>query len=178
MQPLDNLTVVLYRLGLTVFGAGLTLAAVEAWTGVLLIGEWELPVLAAGAGLAGANLHLYDPKFRWLVPLMPWTGLMLLGFSLPLDASGGGAVVQTLALGFFCAGIGMLALKEKFCFKIPLISWIPAVLFALVMARLFGADEVAKGLLIPSGGLCLWLGLSKWRMPLHYDIGDKSAYGF
>jgi uncharacterized integral membrane protein len=175
MEPLDKLTVILYRCGLTLFAGSAALKAVELLSGMLLLGIWYLPIMASGAALASANLHLYDPKLRWLVPCMSWLGFILLAFVLVLPVLYTEALLL-ISTCFFYAGMGMLAFKEYFCFKIPGLPLVPFLLAGVLFFQAIGAGFAAGTVLAVAALLYLWMVWAKWRMPLSFDIGDKSYY--
>ncbi len=174
MTKLDYLTVVLYRLGLTVFAVALLLKAVASVAGIVLLGEWYIAVVAIGVALGSANIHLYDSFFRWLVPAVSWLGVI----ALALAWSSGAPVWVLLATGFFYAGMGMMAVKEQFCFKIPGLTFVPVILLVAWLLTAGGYGFFAGIALGVAGLLYLVMVVAKWRMPLHFDIGDKSYYKF
>lgn len=176
MEPLDKLTVVLYRSGLSLFAFITVLEAVELLTGARILGGWHLPLTAAAAATASANIHLYDPKFRWFFPLMSWLGCILLGFSLPAESPAVKEALAVFSLAFFYAGASMFAVKEYFCFRIPGLPLMPLLLGAAALLR-WGGMAAAEGAFLAAAGLLYaWLAVAKWKMPLHFDIGDKSLY--
>ncbi|MCI5164035.1 MAG: hypothetical protein D3917_18875 [Candidatus Electrothrix sp. AX5] len=137
-----------------------------------------LPVFAAGIALASADVHLYDPKFRWFFPFVSWIGFVILAFAYTLK--GMSPLAETLAnlsLGFFYVGAGMFALKESFCFRIIGLPLVPLFLCGSVLNRLLGSSSAEPYFLLPAALLLTWLVIAKWRMPLHFDVGDKSMYG-
>jgi uncharacterized integral membrane protein len=107
---------------------------------------------------------------------MSWLGCILLGFSLPIQSP---AVKETLAvfsLAFFYAGASMFAVKEYFCFRVPGLPLMPLLLGAALLLR-WGGMQAAEGVFLAAAGLLYaWLSIAKWKMPLHFDIGDKSMY--
>lgn len=178
MEPLDRLTVALYRSGLSLFALVSALEAAELLTGVSILGEWHLPLTAAAAATASANIHLYDPRFRWFFPLMSWIGLLLLAFSLPVQSPETVRQLSILSLAFFYAGAAMFGVKEYFCFRIPGLPLLPLLLGAAVLLR-WGGMERAEGAFLAAAALFYaWLATAKWKMPLHFDIGDKGMYKF
>lgn len=72
-------------------------------------------------------------------------------------------------LGAALATLSGLAFKEQFCFAIPGIRLLPLLLPLLWLLE-WTRVALASGLLL---GL---LSLAKWRMPLHFDIGDRGRY--
>lgn len=176
MIPLDHLTVALYRSGLSLFALIAVVEAAELLSGLRMLGEWYLPLIAAAAATASANIHLYDPVFRWVFPLMSWLGLILLGFSLPVQSAAAKELLSILSLAFFYAGASMFAVKEYFCFRIPGLPLMPLLLGMAVLLRWSGIKGAEGALLAAAGMLYAWLAIAKWKMPLHFDIGDKSMY--
>ncbi len=176
MEPLDRLTVSLYRSGLSLFALVTLLEAAELLSGAAILGAWHLPLTAAAAATASANIHLYDPRFRWFFPLMSWLGCILLGFSLPIQSAEIKEAVAVFSLAFFYAGASMFAVKEYFCFRIPGLPLMPLLLGAAVLLHWGGMNAAEGGFLAAAGLLYAWMAAAKWRMPLHFDIGDKSAY--
>lgn len=176
MEPLDKLTVVLYRSGLSLFALITLLEAVELLSGSSILGFWHLPLTAAAAATASANIHLYDPKFRWFFPLMSWLGLIVLAFALPVQSPVLIRLFLVLSMALFYAGASMFAVKEYFCFRIPGLPLMPVLLGAAVLLR-WSEMARAEGVFLAAAGLLYaWLAAAKWKMPLHFDIGDKSLY--
>ncbi|MCI5141082.1 MAG: hypothetical protein D3909_05005, partial [Candidatus Electrothrix sp. ATG1] len=178
MNSLDNMTVALYRTGLTIAAVSALIYCIERIIGVQILGIFYLPVFATGIALASANVHLYDPKFRWFIPFVSWVGFMILAFAYTLKNSGPtGDILANLSLGFFYVGASMFAVKESFCFRIIGLPLVPLFLCASALSRLFGPSSAEPYFLLPAALLLTWLVIAKWRMPLHFDIGDKSLYG-
>jgi uncharacterized integral membrane protein len=129
------------------------------------------------AGIAGAIacMHLYDKTIRWIIGAAGWIGaiLMLAG---SLDAGTPGHILHHAGLGFFFVSLSAFALKEQFCFKIPLLRAVPAFL-ALALVPMVAHIEIAAAPLLAIAGLVTaTLAFQKTRMPLHFDIGSKAAY--
>jgi uncharacterized integral membrane protein len=171
MDTLDRWSACLYRTGLSLIALGF---AFTAW---LEVAAPSAPVLgwllvAVGVTLATANLHLYAKAFRWVFQMATGAALSLL-------------LIATIALPrndlLLCAGLALLcvpacgfALKEQFCFRLPGMRLLPLLLAVAVPPGLAGWPAA----LALSGATLLYgyLAIAKWRMPLHYDIGDKSKY--
>jgi len=178
MNPLDNMTVALYRTGLTIASLSALIYSIERILGVEISGAFYLPVFALGIALASANVHLYDPRFRWFIPFMSWIGFMILAFAYALKDSGpAGDILANLSLGFFYVGASMFAVKESFCFRIIGLPLVPLFLCGSALSRLFESSSAEPYFLLPAALLLTWLVIAKWRMPLHFDVGDKSLYG-
>ncbi len=176
MTRLDSISVTGYRIGLTIVSMSSVLFAIELLFGLVLLGVWYLPVLGTGAALTSANLHLYDPKFRWFFPLVNWFGFVLFSYAMVVSDVLVVHYLQIIVVGCFLASAGMLAVKEYFCFKIPGLPLTPLLLFLFVLFRLIGYQMASGVVLGIASSLLLWLALAKWRMPLHFDIGDKNQY--
>lgn len=69
-----------------------------------------------------------------------------------------------------------LAFKEQFCFAIPGIRLLPLLLPLLWLLEWIRVAWAAALVALASGLLLGLLSLAKWRMPLHFDIGDRGRY--
>lgn len=178
MTVLDNSTVILYRIGIMLMAISAVLYIVENLTNTPILQQFYLAVFAIGAALSSANVHLYDVRFRWFIPFMGWMGFMLLAiaYALPEDGAISKHFIETGALGFFYAGAAMFAVKEQFCFKIPGLQTVPLFLVASIGCRFFHLQMLEVIILIPAAVLLFILSIAKWKMPLHFDIGDKTKY--
>ncbi|AKO44962.1 DUF2301 domain-containing membrane protein [[Haemophilus] ducreyi] len=153
----DYLTVITYRLGFVLASIALLLFPyyIElAYSGLLIAGT-----------MLASSLHLYMKNIRLVFQFSVWIGLLCQVFGLP-----------TLALGAILLVIGGLSYKEYFCFRIWGLNFQP-----LLMALLWLAECLSQSMLInlsslASGILLILLSIQKWRMPLHFDIGDKTKY--
>ncbi len=178
MNSLDNMTVALYRTGLTIAALTALVYSIERISGIEILGVFYLPVFAAGIALASADVHLYDPKFRWFFPFVSWIGFVILAFAYALKGTSPlSTPLADVSLGFFYAAAGMFALKESLCFRIIGLPLVPLFLCGSVLSRLFESSPAEPYFLLPAAVLLTWLCVAKWRMPLHFDIGDKSLYG-
>ncbi|HBO39019.1 MAG TPA: hypothetical protein DD638_10190 [Pasteurellaceae bacterium] len=153
----DNLTVILYR-------SGFMLAAIMT---ALLPYRPEIALLGilTAATLCASSLHIYLKHFRLLLQMAIWVALLcqIFGFS-------------ELALGAAFFTLGGLCFKEYFCFKIFCLNLQP-----LFVALLWGAwvSGITLAVQVISALCALLFGvlfIQKSRMPLHFDIGDKSKY--
>lgn len=168
LDAYDRWSVRLYRMGLigAAGGLGATSASLLG-DGDPTIATWSL---LAGTAVAVAHLHLYAKRIKQVIALGAWTALLLA--ALPVESR----VVDAAVLGFVSVALSGLALKEQFCFRIPFLRLQPAVLGAAVLAVLVGEPFAAGVALAVACLLQGLLAIAKVRMPLHYDIGDKSAY--
>lgn len=173
LDAFDRLSVRLYRSGLAVAalsllaGSGLSLAgrpAQLAWWGVTL-----------GTATAVGNMHLYDKRIRWIAGQLAWWGVLLQ----LLAAVPGVPLAWWLAhggLGLVFASLSAFAIKEQFCFRIPGLRAVPLFLAVGVFALAWEATVVAGVMLGAAGAVQAMLSVAKSRMPLHFDIGDRSHY--
>lgn len=176
LDGFDRLTVRLYRAGLAVSALGLlTLAAVVGLERPGADRAVALGLITVGVGLSVANMHLYDKRVRWVIGASGWIGMVLLVAS--------GSMVDALrhwvhhaGLGFVFVCFSAFALKEQFCFKIPLLRLVPAVLAVSLIPLLSGSKVPAAVLLGLAGLVYAALAVAKARMPLHFDVGNKGAY--
>ncbi|MEZ4240182.1 MAG: DUF2301 domain-containing membrane protein [Myxococcota bacterium] len=174
LDTFDRATVGLYRAGLVTASAatsGLGAALVLAPDHVPLA---RFGVLVATA-LIVADLHLYARTIRYTISVAGWAAAVLVGAT----AVAGTAVAPWLAdaaLGFSFVVFSAVALKERYCFRLPVVVAVPPTLaLALVPLRL--GWPVPAAVLLGAGGLVIGvLAVAKLRMPLHYDIGDKRKY--
>ncbi|HHQ4450190.1 TPA: DUF2301 domain-containing membrane protein [Aeromonas veronii] len=156
LDGIDKLTVSLYRLGLSAAALLLLCRGAALLSGMALLpsAQW-LMSLAVASAICGFSLHIYDKRIR----------LILQGF-------GWGALALAAAL----ATLSGLAFKEQFCFAIPGIKLVPVLLPALWLLEWLRVEWAAALVALVCGALLTLLALAKWRMPLHFDIGDKGRY--
>lgn len=153
----DYLTVIIYRSGFVV--ATVMLFLLPYYTELSLLG-----LLVAGVMLA-SSLHLYAKSFRLLFQFTAWIGLLCYIFHFPI-----------LALGAMLLIIGGLSYKEYFCFRVFGLNFQPLFVAVLWIAIVLGWQLFVQILSLICGILLLILSIQKWRMPFHFDIGDKTKY--
>lgn len=179
LDGIDRGTVIVYRLGIGLCGILLLLMAFpqfhEASKNNLL------PLLALASGLMAACAHMYIKFIRWFVVSATWLGLALypvanLWFPEPL--------IYFFIQGLFYTTLCGVVFKEGLCFAIPGLKLTPLFLVVAVFAfwntPLNFNIEWLHGVYFPAqlgaGILYSILAIAKWRMPLQFDIGDKSVY--
>ena len=81
-----------------------------------------------------------------------------------------------IGLGGVFITLGGLCFKEYFCFKIPGLRLQPLLVALLWFGLELDWVIVAKVCATLSGLLFFIVTIAKWRMPLHFDIGDKKRY--
>ncbi len=72
--------------------------------------------------------------------------------------------------------IGGLSYKEYFCFRVFGLNFQPIFVAVLWLAIALNWTILVQIFSVICGLLLLVLSIQKWRMPLHFDIGDKSKY--
>lgn len=153
----DYLTVILYRLGFTLAPAMFFVLPFQfqfALNGLLLVGV-----------LLASSLHIYLKPIRLTLQFAVWSALLLSLAGLPW-----------LALGAVFITIGGLGYKEYFCFLIIGLNGLPFFVAGLWFTLWFGWRIPSIVLSFICAGLLLILSYRKWKMPLHFDIGDKTKY--
>lgn len=167
LDGIDRLSVCLYRLGLSLAALLLLCRGVSLLIGqdLLPTGLWSTALVTA-SGLCGLCLHIYDKRIRFVLQGLGWVGLLLAAWGAP----------EILVLGAGLATLAGLAFKEQFCFAIPGIRWLPLLLPLLWLLEWIQLGWAAALAALVSGLLLSLLALAKWRMPLHFDIGDRGRY--
>ncbi|OOF80655.1 DUF2301 domain-containing membrane protein [Rodentibacter caecimuris] len=157
MDIWDKITVIIYRLGFIIAAFSILLMT---W----LPSTAEITVLIAAICCA-SSLHIYLKHFRLTFQFATWLGLVcyILGW-------------HELALGGALVTLGGLCFKEYFCFRVPLLNLQPIFVAILWFAWVFEGGIITRILSIMVGMLMLLLAIQKCRMPLHFDIGDKTKY--
>lgn len=178
LDGFDRMTVRLYRAGIGASSVALLgFAAQQVAIGLQLeLAPWlpQAAVLLTTA-LAVANLHLYDKRVRWVIGAAAWSGAFLSLAGAGLQGTAGHWVGHA-GLGFLFVSLSALALKERFCFKIPGLRAVP-LLLAASLIPLLGGWPIPAAILLGGAGLIYGaLALAKLRMPLHFDVGNKDAY--
>lgn len=192
-QPLtrhDKVTVVLYRIGIVL--ATVSMAAL-GWAAY----KYGMSSAVANAPFAGALLtllffsvgvsvyfiHLYVSRFHrglkilYVIAALCFAGLFVLGSGNPvspvLSAWYGPLLLLPLS-----GCLGFITAKEAFCFRLNegyLIAIFLPMLLVLGAALPLSSHGLMYFFIFISLLLVLFT-LRKVFQPLHYDIGDKSAY--
>lgn len=198
-QPLtttDKVTVVLYRTGIVLSAGIIGLLGFLAFQN-LYAPERPLPFLLSNLtltillfslyfsiGLSVFFIHLYVGKlYRFLkriyyVSAVCLVALVILGGGNPVVPLFWNPAYSALLLvpAAFC--LGFITAKEAFCFRLFegyfLFAFLPLYLIFYATGA-FGQRSALQGLMVISVMLVFFT-LRKVFMPLHYDIGDKSAY--
>ncbi len=157
MDVWDYLTVILYR-------CGFILAAIMTALLPYYPATAQLGILTAAA-LCASSLHIYLKHFRLLLQMATWVALLCQIFAF-----------HYLALGAAFFTLGGLCFKEYFCFKVFSLNLQPLLLALLWFALVFSISLLSQIMSLICALLFLTLAVQKWRMPLHFDIGDKRKY--
>lgn len=182
VEPLDvfdRFTVLAYRVGLFLGALGVGSMALCWGTGqgATVLGDLCRFVVLLATALVVAHLHLYDRFIRWAISASGWLGALLtvLGGTVLSAWSAGGWLLDA-GLGFQFVVLSATALKERYCFKLPLVVVIPPLLAVALLPVRAEAALPAAVLLGAASLVLLLLAFAKAKMPLHYDIGDKRRY--
>lgn len=199
-QPLtreDRITVILYRAGIvlsTVFTAAASVLAVASVRSPDML---AVPLIFSGLapnililslyfsiGLSVFFIHLYVGKFHRLLKKIYYGAvaclvlLFLMGKGSPATPLFGSMPVGALLLIPLSCCLGFITAKEAFCFRLLegyLLGMIMPVYLFLYGIGSLDKEQAAYGLVIIAAML-IFFTFRKAFMPLHYDIGDKSAY--
>lgn len=193
-QPLtkeDKVTVVLYRIGIILSAIIISTAAYMLFSssqyqdnaGISAKINLLLGSLYISVGMSVFFIHLYVSKFK--------KGLIKLYFAsiaclIILFAVGRGNVLGVLInkpygpvlLIPLSLCLGFITAKEAFCFKL-MEGYLLAIIMPVYLLSLSTGNMPLKGAsygLILIAAMLLFFTLRKVSMPIHYDIGDKSAY--
>ena len=151
----DYLTVIIYRSGFVLATLAIFLLPYQS--------EIAIRGLLIACTMLASSLHLYLKQFRLIFQFAAWIGLLCFIFNLPM-----------IALGAMLLVIGGLSYKEYFCFRIFGLNAQP--IFVAILWFVFEQALLVRIFSIIIGILLLILSIQKWRMPLHFDIGDKTKY--
>ncbi len=167
----DRRSVTLYRIGHAVTAVGL-LANAAAWGfKPAAVAGGEI-LIATGVALACANMHLYDKRVRWFIGCAAWLGLVIMVGGARADLP----VLRLAGLGFVFVALSGLALKERLCFRIPGLTFVPLFLATSLVPMVTENGLAAAVLQTLAGAVLCVLAVAKVMQPLHFDIGDKSRY--
>ncbi|MDP8162275.1 DUF2301 domain-containing membrane protein [Pasteurella skyensis] len=157
MDIWDTLTVIIYRSGFVLAGIMILLLPYQpqiAYLGILV-----------SAIFCASSLHIYLKHFRLLLQFASWIALLCHILDLPALALGGALVT-----------LRGLAFKEYFCFKVPLLNLQPIFVAILWLCVQLDSALAIQIFSLIVGILFIVLAFQKWRMPLYFDIGDKTKY--
>ncbi len=193
-QPLtgeDKVTVVLYRIGITLSVIVLALlayllAGASSGAGMLAlfrVSDILAYVLYASIGLSVFFIHLYIGKFKTYLKGLYFLGLGCLVLLLYFGNGSPSAALATepvtaLLLLPLAGCLGFVTAKEAFCFRLfegYLLAMVMPAYLVLASAGVLSSGALSFGLDVIAVMLVIFAG-RKVPMPLAWDIGDKSAY--
>ena len=193
-QPLtkeDKISVVLYRTGivLSAFIAAIIAFMIyhaetyRALADLSLRVDAVLVALYISVGISVFFIHLYVSRFHralkqlYYVSVAALIVLVVLGKGDPSVAVLHGSL-GTLLLLPLAGCLGFVTAKEAFCFRLAegyLLALIMPAYLLLLSAGVMTLRGIFCGMALIAA-LLLFFTVRKVFMPLHYDIGDKSAY--
>jgi uncharacterized integral membrane protein len=185
-QPLtrvDALTVVLYRAGIFLSTLAVSVGSflLLTGTGSALLFSGLLISLYLSVGLSVFFIHLYISRFKralkrlYYISLAALAVLLLIGKGNVISALTSGAYGPPLLLLPLSGCLGFVAAKEAFCFRLHEGYALAFAMPLYLVGVSAGAWSAAYGLAAIALALAVFT-LRKVFQPLHYDIGDKSAY--
>ena len=193
-QPLtrgDKVTVVIYRIGIVLSAVSISLAAylmlnsLKHPTDASLSLKFNILLISLyiSVGLSVFFIHLYISKFKRTLKKLYYISVAALVILLIVGKGNLLGVVVNKPYGpllliplSLC--LGFIAAKEAFCFKLTegyLLALIMPLSLLLFSVRMISFEGAAYGLLLIAFML-LFFTFRKVFMPIHFDIGDKSAY--
>ncbi|GAB4490419.1 MAG: hypothetical protein OHK006_23250 [Thermodesulfovibrionales bacterium] len=184
-QPLtreDRITVVLYRAGIVISSLALAAAAfLSRFSPAAPRAAFLLLAVYAGTGLSVFFIHLYVGKFHRFLKKLYLIALLCLGALYILGQGDVAAAldrrIPALLLLPLAGCLGFVTAKEAFCFRL-LEGYLLAMLLPMAVV-LYAAGlpvSASVSVLAAAAALHVIFTLRKVFMPIHYDIGDKSAY--
>ncbi len=81
-----------------------------------------------------------------------------------------------VAYGFMFVCLSGVALKESFCFKVVGLKLVPLLLMVAVAGFALNRPVWSIVVLVIACAILGYLAYEKWKMPLHFDIGNKANY--
>jgi len=132
-------------------------------------------LLCLGMGLSVSSMHLNDKRIRWIIRMTSWLGILLLMTAATLNPEYE-HFIYSLGLGFVFVSASAFALKEQFCFRLAALRLVPVFLAVSAFALWLDLAALSAPMVGMTGLIYARLALAKVRMPLHYDVGDKSKY--
>lgn len=193
-QPLtrqDKVTVILYRVGIVMTTIIITIIAIallkiDSLQNITKNDSWLNPaiiLLYISAGLSVFFIHLYVSAFHRTLKKVYYAAIAALAI---LFILGNGDILSAFANKTYSpllliplsVCIGFITAKEAFCFKLTegYILALTMPIYLLALSAKAVTMEIAAYWLLLIAVLLVIFTLRKISMPLHYDIGDKSAY--
>ena len=199
-QPLtkeDRITVILYRTGIFLSASIIGICAFIVFKSLQTAEDQAFPFIISGfslnilllvlyfsVGLSVFFIHLYIGKFYrtlkkiYYLAFVCLAVLFFIGHGNPVMPLFRVPPYGTLLLLPLSLCLGFVTAKEAFCFRLIegyiLAILMPAYTFFYALGAFSGRGAAYGFILIAA--LLVFFTFRKVFMPLHYDIGDKSAY--
>lgn len=170
LDMLDRIQVILYRTGIMLSGFALFLPITNTFFNGSIF--YFQPTLILACILIASSLHIYSKVIRYLLSHATWLALVIFTMNQLLELQLHPGWIN----GFLLITLSGIAFKESFCFNIPGLKLMPLILLTATIAQLNNAQPVFIATCSVAALLTLFMSIAKWRMPLHFDIGDKSKY--
>ncbi|WP_052772130.1 DUF2301 domain-containing membrane protein [Vibrio mexicanus] len=119
--------------------------------------------------LIAGNLHVYNKRVRYIITSSGWIGVALMAILLSTNQ-------LWVAYGFMFVCLSGVALKESFCFKVVGLKLVPLLLMVAVAGFALNRPVWSIVVLVIACAILGYLAYEKWKMPLHFDIGNKANY--
>ncbi|MEW6118302.1 MAG: DUF2301 domain-containing membrane protein [Nitrospirota bacterium] len=193
-QPLtkeDRITVLLYRIGIGLSTLIITFAAYLSFgpspfhyaLSLNSVANILLILLSLSVGCSVLFIHLYVSRFHRALKKLYYVSIaaLLLLFILGRGDAFGiiiGEPYGPLLLIPLSGCLGFITAKEAFCFRLTE-GYLLALIMPLYLLALSMGGMTTKGAsygLLFIAAMLVFFTLRKVFMPIHYDIGDKSAY--
>lgn len=170
---LDSMSIITYRAGMLCNVLSLTALALQQ----LYYPLWYKHVLvwfAFSVFLQAANLHIYNKSVRMMLVTSAWLGVWLVSLSFVNS----GVLVAHVSLACLLACCAGISYKESFCFSLTALKVNPILLIALYCSLILASSLYAAIFAGLSAALTAYMVYKKCRMPLYYDLGDRSKYQY
>jgi uncharacterized integral membrane protein len=191
LTPGDKISVILYRAGIVLSTLFILAGACflsnasryQEYMSFVFLTNVLLILLYAAVGLSVFLIHLYVGKFHRALKKLYYIAVISL---IILFVIGRGDVLGVLISKSYgpllllplSGCLGFITAKEAVCFRL-IEGYLLALTMPLYLVVLAGRGLTAKGVsygLILIAAMLVIFTSRKVFMPLHYDIGDKSAY--
>ncbi|MCP4321147.1 MAG: hypothetical protein GY951_16285 [Psychromonas sp.] len=171
LDKLDIIMILLYRSGMVITALALFMLALQQLFYPLWFKQ-VLVLLSLGALLQASSLHIYSKVVRWILVNATWLGCWLLSLSFVTP----GSWLAYFSFGALIVTLSGLAYKESFCFSLTILKVIPILLVISWLLIVLSLNHWACAGLILASLLYLYMAWRKIKMPLFYDLGDRSKY--
>ncbi len=185
LDGFDKFTVSLYRLGISIIAIATIiesillilsfLALLDTYSSsIALLRNLYTVLLIISITFSSISIHIYDKSIRFFIVFNSFFAIIL--YLLFTKYFSDLYIIEVISLGFIYVSISVIAIKESFCFKIWGLKYIPLLLASSLIFRLINIEIIEAVLLLSASLLINILNISKWKMPLYFDIGDRSRY--